>query len=274
MLKCGITGANGVLGKRLRELLPYKFYSFKKNIENYSQVLKWINSKRFDLILHLAAIVPTSEVSKNFKKAKSINIKGTRNIVKAVLNTKHPPLWFFYASTSHVYPIIFKNKKFSEKKKTNPFSKYGITKREGEKIIEKNIKNKSINFCIGRIFSFTDRRQKSPFVIPSLLSKIKKVRKSKVVLSNINHFRDFIPTKDIALAIKILFNLKKRGIYNIGSSYKINLKTISKIIAKKHNKKITVLKNNKPTYLISDSAKLKKLGWKPRAFKKSLNYFY
>ena len=44
MLKCGITGANGVLGKRLRELLPYKFYPFKNNIENFYQVSKWVDS--------------------------------------------------------------------------------------------------------------------------------------------------------------------------------------------------------------------------------------
>ena len=111
MLKCGITGANGVLGKRLRELLPYKFFSFKKNIENFYQVSKWVNSQKFDLILHLAAVVPTNKVKNNFEKAKSINVNGTKNIIKAVLNSKYPPKWFFYSSTSHVYPAIFKNKK-------------------------------------------------------------------------------------------------------------------------------------------------------------------
>ena len=274
MLKCGITGANGVLGKRLRELLPYKFYPFKNNIENFYQVSKWVDSKRFDLILHLAAVVPTNEVNNNFKKAKSINVNGTKNIIKAVLNTKYPPKWFFYASTSHVYPAILKNKKFSEKTNINPSSKYGITKRGGEKVIEGNLKNKNIIFCIGRIFSFTDKRQKIPFVVPSLISKIKRKSKKKIILNNLNHYRDFISTKDIASAIKILFNLKKKGIYNIGSSFKINLKVIAKIIAKKYNKKVSFSKNNKPTYIISNNNKLKNLGWKPRPFKKNLSYFY
>ena len=74
--------------------------------------------------------------------------------------------------------------------------------------------------------------------------------------------------------IKILFNLKKKGIYNIGSSFKINLKVIAKIIAKKYNKKVSFSKNNKPTYIISNNNKLKNLGWKPRPFKKNLSYFY
>jgi len=103
MLKCAITGANGVLGKRLRQTLPYKFYSFKENIADYNKVLKWINSKQFDLVIHLAAIVPTNRVDKNFKIAKKINVDGTKNVIQAISTLRKPPKWFFFASTSHVY---------------------------------------------------------------------------------------------------------------------------------------------------------------------------
>ena len=92
------------------------------------------------------------------------------------------------------------------------FTKYGKTKREGEKIIEKNFKNKKTKFCVGRIFSFTDKNQNKPFVIPSLIEKIKKSRDKKIIIKNIDHYRDFLPTKDIVLAIKVLFN-KNRRIY-------------------------------------------------------------
>ena len=169
MLKCGITGAKGVLGRRIRKELPYQFYVYNDRIENFKKVQKWINFKKLDAVLHLAAIVPTEKVNKNFKKAKSVNIDGTKNIIKAILKTPNPPKWFFYASTSHVYPSNFKKKKLSEIDKVKPNSKYGKTKLGGEKIVEKNFKNQKTNFCIGRIFSFTDRNQKIPFVIPSLV---------------------------------------------------------------------------------------------------------
>tara|TARA_Y100001980_G_C14498352_1_gene274584 strand:- start:80 stop:904 length:825 start_codon:yes stop_codon:yes gene_type:complete len=274
MLKCGITGAKGVLGRRIRKELPYQFYVYNDRIENFKKVQKWINSKKLDAVLHLAAIVPTEKVNKNFKKAKSVNIDGTKNIIKAILKTPNPPKWFFYASTSHVYPSNFKKKKLSEIDKVKPNSKYGKTKLGGEKIVEKNFKNQKTNFCIGRIFSFTDRNQKMPFVIPSLVSKIKNTKKKQVKLGNLNHYRDFLPTRDIALAIKILCNNKKKGIFNIGSGKEINLKKIAKIIAKKFKKKIVFLKDNKPTYLISDSSKLKKLGWRSKKFKNKISYFY
>lgn len=274
MLKCAITGANGVLGKRIREVLPYKFYPYKNNLENYNKILKWLNSNKFDLVLHLAAIVPTNKVDKNFKKAKLVNVKGTSNITNAILNSLYPPKWFFYASTSHVYSVFHKDKKLSEKSKVKPYSKYGFTKRAGEKIVEKNFKNKNTKFCIGRIFSFTDKRQKKPFIIPSLITKIKTTKNKNVYLSDLNHFRDFISTKDIVCAIKILYKFNASGIFNIGCGKKINLKTIANIIAKQYNKKIVFVKKNRPTFLISNSDKLKKLGWTPKKFKKNINYFY
>ena len=274
MLKCGITGATGVLGRRIIKKLPYKFVIFKNNIENYKKVQKWVNSNKLDIVLHLAAVVPTNKVNKNFGKAKSINVDGTKYLVKAILKTPKPPKWFFYASTSHVYPSTFIKKKLSENHKAKPYSKYGKTKLDGEKIIEKNFKNKKINFCIGRIFSFTDKNQKKPFVIPSLISKIKFSRQKQVKLTNLNHYRDFLSTEDIALAIQILGKYCKKGTYNIGSGKEINLKNIAEIIAKKYKKKIYFEKNNRPTFLISNSSKLKRLGWKPKKFKNSINYFY
>ena len=274
MLKCGITGASGVLGQKLKKNLPYIFFSFKENIENYNKVYKWINSQQFDLILHLAAIVPANKVNNNFLRAKKININGTKNLVRAILNSKLPPKWVFYASTSHVYKPHLKSKKLSEKTIIKPYSKYGQTKRGGEIILEKNFKNRNIKFCVGRIFSFTDKLQKKPYVIPTLLTKIKTKDKKKILLKNLNHYRDFISTKDISKAIKILFKNKKSGIYNIGSGNEINLKLIASIIAKKYKKKIFFSKDNKPTYLISNSDKLKKLGWRPKKFEKILIYFY
>ena len=61
------------------------------------------------------------------------------------------------------------------------------------------------------------------------------------------------------MAIKILCDNKKRGIYNIGSGEAINLKKIAEIIARKFKKTILFLRDNKPTYLVSDSSKLKNL---------------
>ncbi len=275
MLKCAITGSRGILGRKIRSILPFKFYAFKGSVENYKKVDDWINSKKYDALIHLAAIVPTKKVNKDYKKAKLVNVKGTKNLVKAVLKSKNPPKWFFYASTSHIYSVKFNNKKISENSRIYPYTKYGKTKRDAEKIIEKNFQNEKVKFCIGRIFSFTDKNQKPPYVIPNLIKKIKKAKKNKELnLTNLNHYRDFLSTNDISYAIGKLYKKNKSGIYNIGSGNKICLKTIALLIAKKYKKRINFSDNIKPTFLISNINKIKKIGWRPKKFNRNLKYFY
>lgn len=274
MINCGITGSSGVLGKKIRKNLPYKFYCFKKDITSYHDVKKWIDKKQLDLIIHLAAIVPTNQVNKNYTKAKKINVTGTENLVKSIINSKNKPKWFFFSSTSHVYNISYINKKINENEIIHPISKYGKTKRDAELIIQRNFKKKGIVFCIGRIFSFTDKKQKNSYVIPSLIKQIKNSKKKEITLKNLNHYRDFLSTKDISLAIKKLFDKKAQGIFNIGSGKKFSLQNIAKLIAKKHKKNTKFISNKRFTYLISNNNKLLKLGWKPKKYKAKLNYFY
>tara|TARA_B100001123_G_scaffold448934_1_gene612120 strand:- start:616 stop:1434 length:819 start_codon:yes stop_codon:yes gene_type:complete len=269
---CGITGSTGVLGKKIIKNLPFKFYKFKDDITNYYKVEKWINKKKIDLIIHLAALVPTYKVIKNYKKAYRINVLGTKNLIKAIEKKKNKPKWFFFASSSHVYKIQKKNILLKESLRPKPYTKYGKTKFYAEKILIKNFAKKNF-LCIGRIFSFTDKYQKNSYVVPNIYNKIKVSKSKKIELKNLNHYRDFLSTKEIAFIIFKLYKKNKTGIFNIGSGKKINLKIIAKLIAKKYKKEIK-FRDNKPTYLISNNSKLKKLNIKFKKFKNNLNYFY
>ena len=273
MTLCALTGSTGVIGKRLRKSLPYKFYNFKKDITNYHQVKKWVDKKNFDIVIHLAAIVPTRVVNKDYLKAKKVNIVGTLNLINALIRKKHKPKWLFFASTSHVYHMGLKYKKIAEKGKLKPANKYGKTKKIAENIIKKKLKKSAIKVCIGRIFSVTDTTQKEPYLIPSLKKKIKNC-KNKILLNDLNHYRDFITTKNIAAAINILYKKKCVGEFNIGSGNKFFLKDIAKLIAKKYKKNVQFKDLHRTTFLISNNKKLLRLGWKPKKFKKSLDYFY
>ena len=270
---CALTGSTGVIGKKLRKKLSFKFYNFKGNITNSNSVEKWVNGKNFDLIIHLAAIVPTRKVNKNYLKAKKVNIRGTENLINALLKKKTKPKWFFFASTSHVYGMGYKYKKLNEKNKVNPTNKYGTSKKIPQNNVKKKLKKTKIKFCVGRIFSVTDTTQKSPYLIPSLEKKIKK-SKNNLVLKDLNHFRDFITTNNISSAIKILHQKKKTGVFNIGSGKSFFLKDIAQLIAKKYKKKVKYRDNKKTTFLIANNKKLVSLGWKAKKFSNSLKYFY
>jgi nucleoside-diphosphate-sugar epimerase len=263
MYVCGITGGTSVLGKELISLYKNKirFKKFLGDIKNSKHVNKWVKKNNFDFIIHLAAIVPTNIVEKNLIEARKVNVIGSLNLARSILESKKN-IWFFYASTSHVYQFKNKKKKLTEKSKLNPYSNYGKTKLEAENLLISEFKkNKKINcLCIGRIFSFTNYNQKKSFLIPGLVEKIKKEKK-KVELYNLNHFRDFLLLKDICLAIWILMKKKKSGIFNICSGEAVNLADIAKMICSKLKKdlKINNLKNF--TYIVGNNIKLKKLGW-------------
>ena len=160
--------------------------------------------------------------------------------------------WFFFASTSHVYRSS--KKPIKENFTKVPISYYGKTKLISEKYIQKNLKN----YCIGRIFSTSNKNQRKNYLIPDLKDKIKKVRK-KIVLNNLNHYRDFISMRNISNVIHVLLEKNFIGVINIGSGKSIYLKDIAKIILKKYKKEGIFKDNKKKTYLIANIKKLKKI---------------
>ena len=109
-MKIGITGSSGILGSNLRKILNNEnFLPFTGKIENYSDVYKWIKKNQFDSIIHLAAIVPTIDVNKNKKYSLRVNVDGTKNLINAINLHSKKKVWFFYASTSHIFRICYKS---------------------------------------------------------------------------------------------------------------------------------------------------------------------
>ena len=253
MNRIGITGYSGSLGKIIiRKNKNYKFFKFKGDIRKKKILEKWFKKKNIDTIFHLAAIVPIKVVNKNKKKALEVNYNGTKNLVD--LSLKYQIKWFFFSSTSHVYKSS--NKKISEKNKVEPISYYGKTKFLAEKYIIKKFEG-TINYCIGRIFSTTNKNQKNNYLIPDLKKKIKKAR-SKILLKNLNHYRDFISMEDISKIIFILMKKNFKGIINIGTGKKYYLKNIANIILRKYKKKAFYVDEVSSTTLVSNNSKLKR----------------
>ena len=260
MLKCGITGSSGVLGNAIRKELNYEFILFKGRIENKKNIYQWVKNNDFDLIIHLAAIVPTNIVNNNFNKANKINYIGTKNIVNAILKYKPNLKWFFFSSTSHVYKIKNFYKKVDEKATTFASTKYGLTKLRAENYIVNKLKNTTVRYCIGRIFSYSGINQKQPYLIPSLIHKIKASKDKYIHLKDLNHYRDFLSLKKICTAINFLRKSNATGIYNIASGKSFLLEDIAKYISNKFNKNCK-FKKNKKTFLIGNINKLNRIGF-------------
>ena len=252
-----ISGSNGVLGKKfINKFKKYSYQIIDFDICNSKKLKKWINNKKFDAFIHLAAIVPLKEVKKNKLLAYKTNFLATKTIVDSLIKYKNKKnFFFFYASTSHVYKTS--NSKIKEIDKLKPISYYATTKYLSEKYILKKMENTKINYSIGRIFSFTDYGQHKSFLIPSIFNSF--LEKKKIIkFSDLNQYRDFIATFDVVSAINCLFRKNAKGIFNIGSGKKYFLKNLVLLIKKKffQNQKVKFFNMKKGNNL--------KLGWKTK----------
>ena len=208
-LKIGITGASGVLGSELRKKIKNNLIIFKGDLTKKKDIFDWVKRNNFKSIYHFAAVVPIKEFNNSLKKSFKVNSIGTKYLVDAILKFQSKEIWFFYSSTSHVYKLNNQAIKTKETDKCNPQSLYGSSKRDAEKYIIKQFTKYNYQYLIGRIFSFTHKNQKKTFFVPSLIKKLLKFKKNKInKIDNINHYRDFLTTKDIINAI--LFLEKKR----------------------------------------------------------------
>ena len=263
MIRCGITGSTGSIGSVVIKKIPnFHFIKFIGDVTNKKHVEKWIKKNNFDLIIHLAAIVPIKLVNENKRKAYVVNFTGTKNIIDSVLKFNNSLKWFFFASTSHVY----KNKfgKISENHITKPLNTYGQTKLKAENYIKKKLNKARIKYCIGRIFSTTSVNQKKNYFVPDIKRKIYASNKNLLKFENLNHYRDFISPHDISKILLLLWKKKYNGIINIASGNPILLKKIVLLILrKKNNKNFLFYDNKKTTSLVADISRLKKItGWR------------
>ena len=255
-IKIGITGGTGVLGsiltKKLKIKKNYNITIFQSDICNFSKVRKWITSNNFDVIFHLASLVPVRLCNTNPLKACSINIGGTHNLLNSMETLNKKP-WFFYASTSHVYKI---NKKpLSETDKILPRTFYGYTKWIGEKLLENFSLNYKLDFCVGRIFSFYSKEQSKDFLYPSILEKLKRGKnKNNIFIYNANNILDIQRAQDVVKIIIKLFEKRVSGTFNIGTGKGINIKNFIKKITKKKLKINTNTKKKK--IVVADIKKL------------------
>ena len=112
MIKIGITGSSGILGKSLISLLKkdpkYKIYNYKNNIFHKNKLDNWVKQNQFHVIVHLAAVVATKKAKKNYNLAKKVNYVGTKNLVNAIKKYQKKKIFLFFSSSSHVYSFTKK----------------------------------------------------------------------------------------------------------------------------------------------------------------------
>jgi len=247
--KIGMTGGSGILGSLLSDRLEehnIDVIKYSGNILDNSSLREWFKSYEFDYFFHFAAVVPVKIVETNPLSSYEVNVIGCYNICKNI-SIFQKKTWLFMASSSHVYKPnnVINNKQPSPNSIVGPTSFYGLSKLAGEQVSIPIIDRYQLNACIGRIFSFTDKKQKPPFLVPSIIDKISKLPDNgEIIIKNANSIRDIIDAQTVIDSIFYLAKNSYNGIINIGSGKGLKISDIAKYIVKSLDRKIIILSDS------------------------------
>jgi UDP-glucose 4-epimerase/GDP-4-dehydro-6-deoxy-D-mannose reductase len=204
----GITGARGVLGRRLCAELRQRnidFIVFDGDIRDVDAASRFVADA--GSVVHAAAIVPVGRVSADPATAISVNVAGTASIARAAAEKP-----FAYVSTSHVYAPSSGD--LSEDAATHPSSVYGWTKRQGEQWCE--VLHPAP--LILRLFSYYDVAQPETYLVPSLVRRIRETPVGGIIeLAGADNVRDVADATWMAQTIALLLASGATGVVNCGT---------------------------------------------------------
>ena len=135
-----VTGANGQLGQEFKNNVSnsnHKFYFTNVNeldITKKKEILDYVTIYKIELIINCAAYTNVDDAEINKRQATKVNLDAVKNLIEICEEKK---LKMIHFSTDYVYNSDNLNP-INEDLNINPINYYGISKREGEKIIEKS----------------------------------------------------------------------------------------------------------------------------------------
>ena len=251
-MKIFIVGGSGVIGSyfvksfaKENSDITYTYYknkvSYTKGInldvQDRDDTLKTLKKFQPDLIIIANALTGVDFCEANPSLAESINVKGTKNIVDGCksVNSK-----LVFISTSAVFNGT--KSEYSENDKPNPIGIYGLTKFQGEKIIQESnlpflILRTDQPYCwkekwqhtnsVIRVIENLEKNQQfkevvdwynTPTYVPDFVNATKELIQKD--LEGIFHLvgSDFISRYDWSQKVADIFHLKKNLIKPIDSS--------------------------------------------------------
>ena len=264
-----------------KNYLKKKINFQKLNILDEKKLDNYFKKNSFDIVIHLAAKCIVSEGEKKKRDYFKTNVLGTKNILNCC--KKNSIKNFIFASSCS----IFSNKIriVSENSVTNPISYYGKTKLICEKMIKKELGNKT-RFIILRYFNvvggdiknnvgefITKDRIFNNFSQKILLNKPIEIYGNDYKTKDGTCVRDYIHVNDLAEIHKLLIdnidNLKNRNVINCSYGKGYSVLEIAKCFLKKNNNKSFIIfkkkRNGDMKEILSTNKKLKKIiNFKPK----------
>ena len=262
-----VTGANGQLGKTLREVsnnfvdsMAFVFVEKSElDITKKDEVDRFFKQNNFDYCINCAAYTNVDLAETEIEKAIDVNANAVKHLA---LSCKTYDATLVHVSTDYVFDGT-KTQAYTEDDTTNPINSYGKSKRLGEQYIEEIIEN---HFIIRTSWLYSKFNKN---FVTTIFNKLINDEKLTIITS-----QKGTPTSCLDLSNFIVFLIsnavKSYGIYHFSANGNTTWYGLGAHIATYLNKGENVSpikeypsKAKRPMYSILDNKKVEKLTNKP-----------
>jgi len=246
-MKAFITGVNGFVGKHLSNFLLSKGFEvsgmglsdryegdneisyYQADLLDFDKLKQIIDEIKPEIMFHLAGFTSVKKSFEQPELCKKVNVKGTKNILDAVISSKINPK-ILVISSAEVYGVP-KSIPIPETAKPNPVTPYGQSKKEQEELCLDYYSEYNLNIIISRSFPHIGPGQQPIFVVSDFAKQIIEVEKGDknpiIKVGNLGIKRDLTDVRDIIEAYLLAVKKCKPGeIYNICSNKSYSIKYV------------------------------------------------
>jgi nucleoside-diphosphate-sugar epimerase len=217
-----VTGSAGFTGRHLAMQAASRgveVYELKSCLTDAAALASELAGQKFDYVVHLAAISAVTHADE--EELYRVNLFGTLNLMKALVESGHIPGKILVASSANIYG----NSELSPVAETTapaPVNHYAMSKLAMEHML-RTVMDK-LPIVMVRPFNYTGVWHDDRFVIPKIVAHFA-AREAGIELGNTSVEREF---NDVRTVVDVYFQLLDKGIagevYNVcsGNPYSLD----------------------------------------------------
>jgi nucleoside-diphosphate-sugar epimerase len=249
-MKILITGHMGFVGKYfLKKYSQHNITGIDIKEGNDCRDFFKKNNDKFDLVIHLAAIVGGRQTIDNNPLSVATDLSIDSEMCQWALRTK--PHRLVYFSSSAAYPTELQKQSYFLKENDidlsnikNPDMTYGWSKLTGEYLLQ-FLNNENIKTFVFRPFTGYGTDQDLDYPFPSYIKRATEKANPFDIWGDGNQVRDFIHMRDIIDAVDAAISENIQGPINLGWGQAVSFNELFSLVCKEANY------NPKPHHIIT-----------------------
>ncbi len=200
-----VTGASGFVGRHLLPALQASFagvqvFAGHVDVTDRNAVSNLVRDARPDACIHLAAITTVADARQNPDRAWQVNLHGTLNLARAVLDHV-PDCRLLFASSAEIYGRSFADgRPLDETATLVPMNSYAATKAAADLALGA-MASDGLRIVRLRLFNHTGPGQSDDFVVPAFARQIAMIESgrqaSPLRVGGLDSRRDFLDVRDV-----------------------------------------------------------------------------